>query len=166
MQTSAYGNGPEAGAAGRDGFPVFGNGDAMPRLATAWMQQMTQFLSARLQADAETLRALGCCTTMSDLARVQQQWLNEAGQHYSDAGLRFVTLAMGMAGTEAERAGEARTAAAPDAPLHRGTRPVASASAPEAAASPASPDTGARRPAAAKIAPQAMPTMERAPGNA
>jgi hypothetical protein len=90
------------------GLPLPGGG-AMESMGKAWMQEMTGLLAARLHADAETLLAMGACTTLTELALLQQRWLSEAGQAYTASAQRLAQLA-----TEAAKpaAAPAETAAA------------------------------------------------------
>ncbi len=83
------------------GMPMPG-GEALGDMGKAWMQAMTALFAARLRADADTVLAMGACTTLTDLALLQQRWFTEAGQAYSDAAQRMVRIATEAAAKPAE----------------------------------------------------------------
>lgn len=88
---------PWMSAAGANATMPFPGADAMTGLGKAWVQEVTSLLAARLRADADTMLAMGACTTMTDMALVQQRWLTEAGQAYAEASQRLMRVAMDSA---------------------------------------------------------------------
>lgn len=82
----------------------FDQGGALAGVGKAWVQEMTALMASRLRADADAVLAMGACTTLTDLALLQQRWLAEAGQSYSAASQRFAQLAIDAARTATEAA--------------------------------------------------------------
>lgn len=83
---------PHAEFWARLGLPCLGESPAS--LGQAWMQEVTQFLAARLRADADALVALGGCTRPDEIAEIQRRWLSEMGEAYAGAGTRMMRLAV------------------------------------------------------------------------
>jgi hypothetical protein len=97
--------------AGTSSFAApFDQGGALAGVGKAWMQEMTALMASRLRADADAVLAMGACTTLTDLALLQQRWLAEAGQTYSAASQRFAQLAIDAArgATDAAMPGAAK----------------------------------------------------------
>ena len=72
----------------------------------------TRFVTERLHANLEFLRALGCCTDLSAIGECQRAWLGALRDDYAEewgrlavttCALGFVNLAHGMAGWPVRR---------------------------------------------------------------
>jgi hypothetical protein len=77
-------------------FPAAALDPAGPagRAAQGWMREMSEFLAARLEADAAALRDACRCGSITDFAVVQQSWLAEAATAYASAGVRLTEVVL------------------------------------------------------------------------
>jgi hypothetical protein len=95
--------------------------EAAGRAAQDWMREMSDFLAARLEADAATMRAARSCGTVTDLAVLQQTWLAEAATAYAGVGLRLTETMLRIAvPPDAQDAPASTTEGAPAAAAQEG----------------------------------------------
>jgi len=58
-----------------------------------WQDEMTRFVNARLEENRRTRASFGECQTMSELARLQQEWSRNAIKAYIDEFGRLPQIA-------------------------------------------------------------------------
>jgi hypothetical protein len=77
-------------------FPAAALDQAGPagRAAQGWMREVSEFLAARLEADAAALRDACRCGSITDFAMMQQSWLAEAATAYASAGVRLTEVVL------------------------------------------------------------------------
>jgi hypothetical protein len=59
-----------------------------------WNAEVTRFVGRRLEHDGRTLERLSRCTDVGELARVQQDWISEAADHYLRESRKLAEIAM------------------------------------------------------------------------
>jgi hypothetical protein len=93
-----------------DGNEAWGDWGALfVRNVRTWNAEMTRFVGRRLEHDGRTLERLSRCADVGELAKVQQEWISEAADHYLREGRRLAEIAMtNGAAREPPRGGEAR----------------------------------------------------------
>ncbi len=70
--------------------------------ATAeWQRELIDFVSSRLEKDAETGRAIMACKNLADVTAIQSRWVQDTLRDYSGEMSRLMTIcaAAGNAGT-------------------------------------------------------------------
>lgn len=58
-----------------------------------WQRELAAFVSARMQADGKLPAELGACRSPTDIARVQQAWLEAAAAAYLEESERLGEIA-------------------------------------------------------------------------
>jgi hypothetical protein len=121
-------------------FPAAALDQAGPagRAAQGWMREVSEFLAARLEADAAALRDACRCGSITDFAMMQQTWLAEAATAYASAGVRLTEVVLRAAAAAPDDApAEAPGPAAQPRPAEAANTSIPAAPAAEPPARPA-----------------------------